>query len=134
MRRARGIAPSSTGRWPAAPAERDTNATCWTFCSPAPYQPVNAAVLSTENRRPRGKFMFFGSIPALVTPFSGGRVAEDTFRELVNWQIGEGSNALVPCGTTGEGATLSTQEQRRLIEIAVEVSHRRVPVIAGCGS
>ena len=78
--------------------------------------------------------MFFGSIPALVTPFSGGRVAEDTFREFVAWQVSEGSNALVPCGTTGEGATLSDQEHRRVIEIAVEVSAGRVPVIAGCGS
>jgi 4-hydroxy-tetrahydrodipicolinate synthase len=78
--------------------------------------------------------MFFGSIPALVTPFSGGRVAEDTFAELVDWQIGEGSNALVPCGTTGEAATLSTQEHRRVIEIAVETARGRVPVIAGCGS
>ena len=51
--------------------------------------------------------MFFGSIPALVTPFSGGRVAEDTFAEMVEWQIAEGSSALVPCGTTGEGATLT---------------------------
>ena len=78
--------------------------------------------------------MFFGSIPALVTPFSGGRVAEDTFAELVEWQVAEGSNALVPCGTTGEAATLSDAEHRRLIEIAVEVSAGRVPVIAGCGS
>lgn len=78
--------------------------------------------------------MFFGSIPALVTPFSGGRVAEDTFRELVDWQIAEGSNALVPCGTTGESATMSADEQRRVIEIAVKVSNGRVPVIAGCGS
>jgi 4-hydroxy-tetrahydrodipicolinate synthase len=78
--------------------------------------------------------MFFGSIPALVTPFSGGRVAEDTFAEFVEWQIAEGSNALVPCGTTGEGATLSDAEHRRVIEIAVEVSAGRVPVIAGCGS
>ena len=61
--------------------------------------------------------MFFGSIPALVTPFSGGRVAEDTFRDFVEWQIAEGSNALVPCGTTGEGATLSRDEHRRVIEI-----------------
>src|SRR4051794_19690533 len=134
MRRSRGIAPSSTGRWPAAPAEKHSNATCWTFCSPAPYQPVNAAVLSTENRRPRGKFMFFGSIPALATPFSGGRVAQDTFRELVEWQISEGSNGLVPCGTTGESATMSSEEQRRVIEIAVEAARGRVPVIAGCGS
>lgn len=78
--------------------------------------------------------MFFGSIPALVTPFSGGRVAEDTFRELVEWQIAEGSSALVPCGTTGEGATLSDAEHRRIIEITVEVAAGRVPVIAGCGS
>ena len=78
--------------------------------------------------------MFFGSIPALVTPFRNGRVAEDTFRELVEWQIDEGSNGLVPCGTTGEAATLSTDEHRRVVEIAVEVARGRVPVIAGCGS
>jgi 4-hydroxy-tetrahydrodipicolinate synthase len=78
--------------------------------------------------------MFFGSIPALVTPFSGGRVAEDTLREFVEWQIDQGSNALVPCGTTGEGATLSDEEHRRVIEITVEVARGRVPVIAGCGS
>ena len=78
--------------------------------------------------------MFFGSIPALVTPFSGGRVAEDTFREFVEWQIDQGSNALVPCGTTGEAATLSTDEHRSAVEIAVEVARGRVPVIAGCGS
>ena len=78
--------------------------------------------------------MFFGSIPALVTPFAAGRVNEAAFRELVEWQIDEGSNGLVPCGTTGEAATLSTEEQRRLIEVTVEVARGRVPVIAGCGS
>jgi 4-hydroxy-tetrahydrodipicolinate synthase len=78
--------------------------------------------------------MFFGSIPALVTPFSGGRVDETAFRDLIDWQIEEGSNALVPCGTTGEAATLGTAEHRRVIEIAVEAAHGRVPVIAGCGS
>jgi 4-hydroxy-tetrahydrodipicolinate synthase len=78
--------------------------------------------------------MFFGSIPALVTPFSGGRVAEDTFRQFVEWQIAEGSNGLVPCGTTGEAATLTAEEHRRVIAIAVEVAAGRVPVIAGCGS
>jgi 4-hydroxy-tetrahydrodipicolinate synthase len=78
--------------------------------------------------------MFFGSIPALVTPFSGGRVAEDTFRELVEWQIAEGSDALVPCGTTGEGATLSRDEHRHVVATAVEAARGRVPVIAGCGS
>jgi 4-hydroxy-tetrahydrodipicolinate synthase len=78
--------------------------------------------------------MFFGSIPALVTPFAAGRVNEAAFRELVEWQIDEGSNALVPCGTTGEAATLTTEEHRRVIGIAVEVARGRVPVIAGCGS
>jgi len=78
--------------------------------------------------------MFFGSIPALVTPFSGGRVAEDTFAEFVEWQIAEGSDALVPCGTTGESATLSRDEHRAVIAQAVSVAKGRVPVIAGCGS
>ena len=78
--------------------------------------------------------MFFGSIPALVTPFSGGRVDEEAFRDLIEWQIDQGSNALVPCGTTGEGATLSDEEHRQVVEIAVEVARGRVPVIAGCGS
>jgi len=78
--------------------------------------------------------MFFGSIPALVTPFAAGRVNEAAFRDLVEWQIDEGSNGLVPCGTTGEAATLTTEEHRRLIEITVEVARGRVPVIAGCGS
>ncbi|MEO8175513.1 MAG: 4-hydroxy-tetrahydrodipicolinate synthase [Sphingomicrobium sp.] len=78
--------------------------------------------------------MFFGSIPALVTPFVDGRVAEDTFRDLVEWQIDQGSTALVPCGTTGEVATLSADEHRRLVELAVDQARERVPVIAGCGS
>jgi 4-hydroxy-tetrahydrodipicolinate synthase len=78
--------------------------------------------------------MFFGSIPALVTPFSNGSVAEDTFREFVEWQVAEGSTALVPCGTTGESATLTADEHRRVIAIAVEAANGRVPVIAGCGS
>src|SRR5438105_4485505 len=78
--------------------------------------------------------MFFGSIPALVTPFSGGRVAEDTFAEFVEWQIAEGSNALVPCGTTGESATLTRDEHRELVAHTVRIANGRVPVIAGCGS
>src|SRR5690242_21673646 len=78
--------------------------------------------------------MFYGSIPALVTPFSGGRVAEDTFREHIEWQIAEGSNALVPCGTTGETATMSIEEHNRVLSICVDQAAGRVPVIAGCGS
>jgi 4-hydroxy-tetrahydrodipicolinate synthase len=78
--------------------------------------------------------MFFGSIPALVTPFSGNCVAEDSLRDLIEWQIVEGSNALVPCGTTGEVATLSRDEHRHVVATAVETANKRVPVIAGCGS
>ena len=78
--------------------------------------------------------MFFGSIPALVTPFSAGRVAEDTFADFVEWQIAEGSNALVPCGTTGEVATLASDEHRELIAHTVRIAKGRVPVIAGCGT
>src|SRR3954453_8701643 len=78
--------------------------------------------------------MFFGSIPALVTPFWSGRVAEDTFADFLEWQIGEGSNALVPCGTTGEVATLTVDEHRQVIARTVRVANGRVPVIAGCGT
>ena len=78
--------------------------------------------------------MFYGSIPALVTPFSGNCVDEDSLRDFIDWQITEGSDALVPCGTTGESATLSSEEHRKVISTAVAVANGRVPVIAGCGS
>ena len=78
--------------------------------------------------------MIFGSIPALVTPFSGNCVAEDSLREFVEWQIAEGSDALVPCGTTGEVATLTAEEHRHVIATVVEVAKGRVPVIAGTGT
>jgi 4-hydroxy-tetrahydrodipicolinate synthase len=78
--------------------------------------------------------MFSGSIPALVTPFTAGRVDPATIRDLVEWQIAEGSSALVPCGTTGEVATLNSEEHRQVIETVVEAASGRVPVIAGCGT
>jgi 4-hydroxy-tetrahydrodipicolinate synthase len=78
--------------------------------------------------------MFSGSIPALVTPFCDGAFAEDKFRALVEWQIAEGSSALVPCGTTGEAPTLSFDEHYRVISVCIEQAAGRVPVIAGCGS
>ena len=78
--------------------------------------------------------MFSGSIPALVTPFRDGAFDEKAFRRLVDWQIENGSNALVPCGTTGEASTLSNAEHHRVIEVCVEQAAGRVPVIAGCGS
>jgi 4-hydroxy-tetrahydrodipicolinate synthase len=78
--------------------------------------------------------MFFGSIPALVTPFAAGRVDEAIFRDFVAWQIEQGSDGLVPCGTTGEVATLTAEEHRDVIAATVEVAKGRVPVIAGCGT
>ena len=78
--------------------------------------------------------MFSGSIPALVTPFRDGSVDESAFRRLIDWQIESGSKALVPCGTTGEASTLTNAEHHRVIEICVEHTAGRVPVIAGCGS
>jgi 4-hydroxy-tetrahydrodipicolinate synthase len=78
--------------------------------------------------------MFHGSIPALITPFRNGTVDERAFQDFVEWQIGEGSHALVHCGTTGESATLSVQEHVRVVKLCVEAARGRVPVIAGAGS
>src|SRR3712207_695906 len=77
---------------------------------------------------------FKGSITALVTPFKDGAVDEAAFRSFINWQIQEGTNGLVPVGTTGESPTLSHQEHDRVVEICVEEAKGRVPVIAGAGS
>jgi len=78
--------------------------------------------------------MFTGSIPALITPFKNGAFDGKTFAELVERQIAAGSSALVPCGTTGESATLSHDEHRAVVSLCVEVAAGRVPVIAGAGS
>jgi len=78
--------------------------------------------------------MFSGSLVAIVTPFRQGKIDERALGELIEWQIAKGTNGIVPCGTTGESATLSHDEHNRVIELTVEVVHRRVPVIAGTGS
>jgi 4-hydroxy-tetrahydrodipicolinate synthase len=78
--------------------------------------------------------LFKGSITALVTPFANGAVEEAAFQRLVEWQVDEGSNGLVPCGTTGESPTLSHKEHKRVVELTVEAAKRRIPVIAGAGS
>jgi 4-hydroxy-tetrahydrodipicolinate synthase len=75
-----------------------------------------------------------GSIPALVTPFIDGAFVETIYRDFVEWQIAEGSSALVPCGTTGEAATLTAEEHFRIVRVCVEQAAGRVPVIAGAGS
>jgi 4-hydroxy-tetrahydrodipicolinate synthase len=78
--------------------------------------------------------MFSGSIPALVTPFRDGAFDEKLFRAFVDWQIDEGSSALVPCGTTGESATMSIAEHNHVVKVCIDQAKGRVPVIAGCGS
>ncbi len=78
--------------------------------------------------------MFSGSIPALVTPFRDGAVDFGSLATFVDWQIAEGSSALVPCGTTGESATLGYEEHYAVIDAVIAAAAGRVPVIAGCGS
>ena len=78
--------------------------------------------------------MFKGSIVALITPFRYGKVDEEAFQALVEWQISEGTQGLVPCGTTGESPALSHAEHKRVVEMCIEAASGRVPVIAGTGS
>jgi 4-hydroxy-tetrahydrodipicolinate synthase len=78
--------------------------------------------------------MFKGSIVAIVTPFHEGRVDEKKLKDLIDFQIKNGTSGIVPCGTTGESATLSFEEHERVIEVTIEQSRKRVPVIAGTGS
>jgi len=78
--------------------------------------------------------MFRGSFTALITPFRGGRVDEEAFQRVVEWQIGEGTHGLVPVGTTGESPTLSHEEHKQVVELCVRTANKRVPVIAGAGS
>jgi len=78
--------------------------------------------------------MFTGSMVALITPFRDGKVDEKGFQAFVDWQITEGTQGVVPCGTTGESPTLSHAEHDRVIELCIEVTKGRIPVIAGTGS
>ncbi len=78
--------------------------------------------------------MFKGSIVAIVTPFRNDKLDEKAFSELIEWHIAEGTNAIVPCGTTGESATLDYEEHYRVIEVTIKVVNGRIPVIAGTGA
>lgn len=78
--------------------------------------------------------MFKGAIVAIVTPFKDGRVDEAALRDLIEFQIANGTDGIVPCGTTGESSTLSHEEHDRVIEITIDAVKKRVPVIAGTGS
>ncbi len=87
-----------------------------------------------KKERKSGRASLRGSMVALVTPFKGGKVDEAALRRLVDFQIENGTDVLVPCGTTGESATLSHEEHDRVIAIAVEQAAGRVPIVAGTGS
>jgi len=78
--------------------------------------------------------MFQGAMVAIVTPFKNGRVDEESLRQLIDFQLANGTHGIVPCGTTGESATLSHEEHERVVEITVEQVAGKVPVIAGTGS
>ena len=78
--------------------------------------------------------MLKGSIVAIVTPFKKGKVDEKAFGDLIEWHIAQGTNAIVPCGTTGEASTLDYKEHYRVIDIAVKIVNGRVPVVAGTGA
>jgi 4-hydroxy-tetrahydrodipicolinate synthase len=80
------------------------------------------------------KTSFRGSFTALVTPFKNGSLDEEAFCELVEWQIAEGTNGLVPVGTTGESPTLTHDEHKRVVELCIKAAKGRVPIIAGAGS
>ena len=78
--------------------------------------------------------MFTGSLVALVTPFKNDGLDEAAFQALIDWQIGQGTHGIIPCGTTGESPTLTHSEHKRVVELAIEAAGGRIPVIAGTGS
>jgi 4-hydroxy-tetrahydrodipicolinate synthase len=78
--------------------------------------------------------MFKGAIVAIITPFRNGQIDEEALRKLIEFQIVNGTSGIVPCGTTGESATLTHEEHDRVIEITIDAARKRVPVIAGTGS
>ncbi|NQV83168.1 MAG: 4-hydroxy-tetrahydrodipicolinate synthase [Rhodospirillales bacterium] len=78
--------------------------------------------------------MFQGSMTALITPFKDGNIDEDAYQSFVDWQINEGTEVLVPCGTTGESPTLNHNEHMRVTELCIEAAAGRVPVMPGTGS
>jgi 4-hydroxy-tetrahydrodipicolinate synthase len=90
--------------------------------------------LRAEAGAREGEKMFSGSMTALVTPFRNGEFYEQAYRDLIDWQVASGTDGLVPCGTTGESATLSHEEHDRVVEVCIDAVSGRVPVIAGAGS
>ena len=93
-------------------------------------QAITGRASKTESKG----LMFKGSYTALITPFKDKRVDEDALRRLVDWQINEGTHGLVPTGTTGESPALDYDEHKRVVEITIEATRGRIPVMAGTGS
>jgi 4-hydroxy-tetrahydrodipicolinate synthase len=96
--------------------------------------PVKGAARSEADKAPIERRIFGGCFTALITPMRGRKVDEKAFQAFVDWQVSQGIDGLVPCGTTGESPTLSHREHMRVTELCIEVAARRVPVIAGTGS
>lgn len=90
--------------------------------------------IHTLQEHPVSSQQFKGIYTALITPFNNGKVDEKAFQGFVQWQVAEGVHGLVPCGTTGESPTLSHEEHKRVVELCVEASGGKVPVMAGTGS
>ncbi len=86
------------------------------------------------SKKAQNKKALQGAVVALITPFKDGKLDEESYRELVEWQIKSGTHGLLTVGTTGESATLSLEEKKRLYELTVEIANGRVPVIAGTGT
>lgn len=78
--------------------------------------------------------LFHGSCVALITPFKDGKVDEKALESMIEWHIAQGTNAIVPTGTTGESPTLSDKEHTRVVELTVQIANHRIPVMAGAGS
>src|SRR5579863_2456837 len=89
---------------------------------------------SDRRIRAEASEMFKGALTALITPFRDGSVDVPALRELIEWQIQSGIDGLVPCGSTGESATLSHAEHDSVIKITIEQARKRVPILAGTGS
>ena len=87
-----------------------------------------------EGKGKEGKRRIGGAIVAIVTPFKNGSLDKESLEALINWHIKAGTHCIVPCGTTGESATLSHEEHMRVVEITIETTRGRIPVIAGTGS
>src|SRR5438132_1541690 len=95
---------------------------------------VSPATLAARDPVCYRPVMFQGAMTALVTPFRSGRVDEDALIRLVDEQIASGIEGLVPCGTTGEAATLSMEEHIEVVRMVVKAARKRVPILAGAGS